>query len=114
MLGLVTGGAVAGIATLLSAPNSGPETRLKLLERKNILAEELSELKQNLGLLKSSISTASIEGKEGIREFITDVRLALQNWKIETTQNKQNLSKELQEIEQTIEELEKTLTSQPN
>lgn len=109
-LGFLAGGAIAGIATLLSAPASGEETRKKLAENKNIALAEFKELKHRLTEIKDSISVASLEGKSVFADFIQDIKLALNEWKTETAPIKQELAKELKELEQTIAELEKSLS----
>jgi gas vesicle protein len=108
--GFLAGGAIAGIATLLSAPATGEETRKKLAANTNIAIAELQELKNRLFEIKDSISVASLEGKSVFADFIQDVNLALNEWKTETAPIKQELAKELKELEQTIAELEKSLS----
>ena len=110
MLGFLAGGAIAGIATLLSAPATGEETRKKLAANKNIALAELKELKHRLFEIKDSISVASLEGKSVFADFIQDIKLALNEWKTETAPIKQELANELKELEQTIAELEKNLS----
>jgi gas vesicle protein len=110
LFGFLAGGAIAGIATLLSAPATGEETRKKLAANKNIAIAELQELKNRLFEIKDSISVASLEGKSVFADFIQDINLALNEWKTETAPIKQELAKELKELEQTIAELEKSLS----
>lgn len=111
LLGLLAGGAIAGIATILSAPASGKETRYKLAENKEIALSELRELKNSLMQIKDSLSVASSEGKKAIGDFIKDVKLAVNEWKVETSPIKESLAKELQALEQTLEDLEKNLSA---
>jgi gas vesicle protein len=113
-LGFLAGGAIAGIATLLSAPANGKETRTKLAANKNIAMTELHELKDRLLEIKESVSAASIEGRTVIADFIKDIKLALNEWDTETAPIKQELTRELKELEKTIEELEKSLTPDPH
>ena len=113
LVGFLAGGAIASIATFLTAPASGKETRSKLAENKNIALSELRELKKSLMQIKESTSAASIEGKNAIGHFIEDVKLAVTKWKVETSPIKEELNKELKALEQTIEELEKSLSSPP-
>lgn len=113
LVGFLAGGAIASIATFLTAPASGKETRSKLAENKNIALSELRELKKSLMQIKESTSAASIEGKKAIGHFIEDVKLAVNKWQVETSPIKEELTKELKALEQTIEELEKSLSSPP-
>jgi gas vesicle protein len=112
-LGLLAGGAIAGIATLLSAPAPGKETRTKLAANKNLALAELQEIKERLLEIKDSVSIASTEGRTVFADFISDIKLALKEWETETAPIKQELTKELKELEQTIAELEKSLSPQP-
>lgn len=114
ILGFLAGGAIAGIATLLSAPSPGKETRNKIATNKNIAMTELQEIKDRLLDIKDTASAASIEGKTFFADFIRDIKLALIEWETETAPIRQELTKELKELEQTIEELEKSFSTHPN
>ncbi|MGM0902340.1 MAG: YtxH domain-containing protein [Bacillota bacterium] len=114
ILGFLAGGAIAGIATLLSAPSPGKETRNKIATNKNIAMAELQEIKERLLEIKDSASAASIEGRTVFADFIRDIKLALNEWETETAPIKQELTKELKELEETIEELEKSFSTHPN
>ncbi|WP_404331136.1 YtxH domain-containing protein [Mesobacillus maritimus] len=113
-LGFLAGGAIAGIATLLSAPAPGRETRNKIATNKNIAIAELQDIKERLLEIKDSASAASIEAKTVFADFIRDIKLALNEWETETAPIKQELAKELKELEQTLEELEKSFSTHPN
>jgi len=108
-LGFLTGACAAIVATSLGAPASGKETKRKLAENKQLITTELKDLKENLIKIKDSISTVSKEGKATISEFVHDVKFAIAEWKLSTEENKTELSKDLKEIEQTLEDLEKNL-----
>lgn len=110
LLGFLVGGAAAGIATLMSAPASGEETRRKVAANKDAFSAELTELKESLVEVKNSISTVSNEGKSALTDFIKDVKLAVYEWQLSTEQNKTELQKDIKEIEETIQELEKDIT----
>lgn len=112
-LGFVAGSSAAVIATLLSAPASGKETRKKLSENKETFLSELRDLKEGLISIKESVAAASKESKTGIREFIHDIKLSVTEWKQNTDEHRVEISNELKEIEQTIEELEKNLAKTP-
>ena len=112
LLGFLAGGIATGIATLLSAPASGVETRRKLAENKEAFTAELNDLKLSLVEIKESVSAASKEGKTVINDFVQDVKLAVDEWQLSTDENKVGLEKELKEIEQTIQDLEKELTTE--
>lgn len=111
LIGFLAGGAIASIATILSAPASGKETRHKLAENKEIALSELRELKDSLLQIKDSVAAASTEGKQVIADFINDVKLAIHEWKVETAPIKAELAKDLQALEQIVEDLEKNLAT---
>jgi gas vesicle protein len=110
LLGFLVGGAAAGIATLLSAPDSGKVTRRQLKAHKDVYTAELKELKESLMQIKESVATATKEGKTVLGEFVHDIKLSLYEWKLSTDENKTALQKEVKEIEQSIQELEKDLS----
>jgi gas vesicle protein len=112
LLGILVGGAAAGITTLLTTPASGKETRQYLKENKDLWLNQLSVLKRNLAELKDAAVFASKEGKEGISIFVSDVKSAISDWKKEIRPHQQELQNQIQEIEKTLYDLEKTIKTQ--
>lgn len=111
LLGLLAGGAAAGISTLLTAPASGRDTRQQLKNTTNTLKEQLIELKSELLAIKDSASFASKEGKTAFKEFSNDIKYSISNWKNEILPHQHRLQRELQEIEAAIHELDTNLNN---
>lgn len=108
-MGFFAGSAAAGIATLLAAPVSGYETRRTLKANKEELAGSIKDIKNAAVELKDSVAFASKEGKKVIKSFVTDVKTALFEWRLQTEENKIELQKDIKQLEQTIKELETEL-----
>lgn len=111
LTGMVIGGVVAGIATLLAAPKSGYETRRTLLANKNEYIGSIKDIKDSAVELKNTVATASKEGKDSIQTFITDVKTAIFEWKLETEENKKSLQEDVMELEDSIKDLETELAA---
>ena len=112
LLGFLIGGVAGGIATLLAAPAPGEETRRKISSNKEAWARELKELKDSLMEIKNSVTTVSSEGKAVLADFLKDIKLSVYEWQLSTEQNKLALQNDINEINQTIAELEKDLAKQ--
>jgi gas vesicle protein len=108
-LGLLVGGITAAVTTLLTTPNSGKENRLNVKETADQFKKHLLEIKSNLHELQHSVSTATLEGKVSIGEFVSDLKNVLIAWKEEIRPHQLQLQKEISSIEKTIEEIEASL-----
>lgn len=108
LMGMLAGGAVAGIATLLAAPKSGYE-RGTLIANKDEFIGSIKDVKESAVELKAVVSTASKEGKAYIQTFITDVNTAIVEWKAQTKKNKKGLQENAKQLEDSIKELESEL-----
>ncbi|WP_226676020.1 YtxH domain-containing protein [Mesobacillus jeotgali] len=111
LTGMVIGGVVAGVATLLAVPKSGYETRRTLLANKNEYIGSIKDIKDSAVELKNTVVTASKEGKDSIQTFITDVKTAIFEWKLETEENKKSLQEDVMELEDSIKDLETELAA---
>ena len=109
LLGFLIGGVAGGIATLMAAPAPGEETRRKIASNKEAWGKELTELKDSLLEIKQSVTTASSEGKAVMADFLKDIKLSLYEWQLSTEQNKTALQSDINEMNQTIADLEKEL-----
>ncbi|WP_449620515.1 YtxH domain-containing protein [Robertmurraya sp. Marseille-Q9965] len=109
LTGFIIGGIAAGIATILTAPTSGKETRKYLSENKDTWIEQLSQIKLDLGEITKSITILSTEGREGLTSFIRDVKTLIEGWKADIKPHQEQLKSEIDVIQDTIQELERTL-----
>jgi gas vesicle protein len=110
-MGFLFGGVAAGVATLLTAPNSGKQTRGILKANKNEIIGSIKDVKEAAMELKDSVAFASTEGKAVIQSFITDVKTAIYAWQLHTEENKIELQNDVKELEESIKELETELAA---
>jgi gas vesicle protein len=111
IMGFLVGGVAAGIATLLSAPNPGYQTRGILKANKNEFIGSIKDVKAAATEMKDSVAFASKEGKAVIQTFVTDVKTAIYKWQLHTEANKKELQKDVRELEESIKELETELAA---
>ncbi len=109
--GLLIGGVVGGVASLLSSPSSGKEIRAQIKEKKDDWTEVIEEMKGHISELKESIGTLSGEGKETVLQLSKDLQASFKQWQASTEPNNQRLQEEIQSIQRTIEDLEKSINS---
>jgi gas vesicle protein len=109
--GLLIGGVVGGVASLLTSPSSGKEIRAQIKDKKDDWTMVIEEMKGHIGELKESIGTLSQEGKETVLQLSKDLQASFKQWQASTEPNNQRLQEEIQSIQRTIEELEKSINS---
>ncbi|MEH7354797.1 YtxH domain-containing protein [Neobacillus drentensis] len=105
--GFIAGGLAAGISTMLTAPNSGDVTRARIKKKKQLVLNQLRELKTNLIQIKDSATVATKEGKMNILTFLSEVKISLTQWEKEICPQQQAIQKELVEMKETVQELER-------
>lgn len=109
--GLLIGGVVGGVASLLTSPSSGKEIRAQIKDKKDDWTGVIEEMKVHISELKESIGTLSQEGKETVLQLSKDLQASFKQWQASTEPNNQRLQEEIQSIQKTIEELEKSINS---
>lgn len=109
--GLLIGGVAGGVASLLTSPSSGKEIRAQIKDKKDDWTEVIEEMKGHIGELKESIGTLSQEGKETVLQLSKDLQTSFKQWQASTEPNNRRLQEEIQTIQRTIEELEKSINS---
>ncbi|MBN8192560.1 YtxH domain-containing protein [Bacillus sp. NTK074B] len=109
--GLLIGGVVGGVASLLTSPSSGKEIRAQIKDKKDDWTGVIEEMKVHISELKESIGTLSQEGKETVLQLSKDLQASFKQWQASTEPNNQRLQEEIQSIQRTIEELEKSINS---
>lgn len=107
--GLIVGGIVGGIATLLTTPSSGKELRANLQANRKRLDTTLQQLKNESIILKNQMKEAAIEGTQVVKEVSADIKNAINQFKQEIEPHKIELQKEIDEVEKKIKQLEQTL-----
>ncbi|MFI8576515.1 YtxH domain-containing protein [Rossellomorea aquimaris] len=109
--GLLIGGVVGGVASLLTSPSSGKDIRAQIKDKKDDWTGVIEEMKVNIGELKDSIGTLSQEGKETVMQLSKDLQASFKQWQASTEPNNRRLQEEIQSIQRTIEDLEKSINS---
>jgi gas vesicle protein len=109
--GLIIGGVIGSISSLLSTPSSGRELRSQIKSKKEDWSQVFEEMKVHLGELKDSINTLSQEGKDTVQQISKDLQASVKQWQASTEPNNQKLQQEIQLIQSKIEELESSLNN---
>lgn len=107
--GFVTGGLVAGAITLLSTPKSGTEVQKLVVSNLNELVNSLSSVKEKTLELKAQVESVA---KEGAATFITvssDVQNSFKEWKKDVEPTVTDIQRSIQEIHETIDQLEREI-----
>lgn len=107
--GLLIGGLVGGIATLLVTPSSGKDLRGQLQLNREKLEETLHKLKSESMALKNQLALTAKEGKEIVKDVSTDLKRSISQFQKEIEPHKNHLQKEIEEVEIKIKQLEQTL-----
>lgn len=110
LLGLLIGGTAAGIATILTSPTSGKETRQYLKTNASCIRKQMKELNIQLIALKNSVISASKESKNSFSTFSAEIKPVINRWKHEILPHQETLQKEIHEIEEALTDLEKRLS----
>jgi gas vesicle protein len=111
LLGLVVGGIVSGVSILLSTPKTGNEVRTTLKESSQELLERLSHLKNEAKDFLHTVEETSIESKEVIKDFTSDVQKTINSWRNDIQPNQTQIVREIAEIEKTLQQLEQSVTN---
>lgn len=109
LFGALVGGIAASVATILTSPKSGSEVRADIkrkgLDMKDSLQEVVDEGK-NVAL---KIKDVAEENKGTLLDIKSDLQQSLTEWSQDTAKNTEKIQEELNDIQSSISELEKTL-----
>ncbi len=116
IIGALVGGLAAGVVTILTTPKSGKEVRADLkkkgfevkelgLDVKDSLQEVVEEGK-NIALKLKDVAE---ENKDTLLDIKNDLQQSFAEWSQDTAMNTEKIQEELDEIQSSISELEKTL-----
>ncbi|WP_379970080.1 YtxH domain-containing protein [Ectobacillus sp. sgz5001026] len=109
LTGLLCGGAVAAVTVLLAAPSSGKDFRYSIKRKSDDLKNSLDEIKSDSIQLKDQIIQTAEESKDVFIELKNDIQKTFSSWKQETEPNKENIQKEILEIQQSLDSLQKNI-----
>jgi gas vesicle protein len=105
--GFIVGSVAAGISTLLAAPHSGKTTRSRLNQNKQIVRNQIDELKTNLQEITASAAAAVKEVKTQVPVFISGVKTSVSHWEEDIHPHQLEIHRELAEIKATVQKREK-------
>ncbi len=109
LVGLLVGGVIGGVATLLSTPSSGKELRSQINLNRKQIEDLVNQLKKESKALKVQLVQTAKEGSEVVKEVSADLMKSIQQYQQDTEPHKENIMKEIEEIDSRIKQLEKTL-----
>ena len=109
LFGLVVGGVIGSIATLLSTPSSGKELRGQLNLNRKQLEDLLHQLKNESKALKEQLIKTVKDGSVVMKEVSSDLKKTVEQFQQEIEPHKNDLMKEIEEIDMKIKNLEQTL-----
>jgi gas vesicle protein len=108
LLGVLLGGLVGSISTLFTTSMSGKELRKKLQTNKSILIEHSSEIKTNGANLINQIRESTKHSAQELGLLSKELKTTLIKWDESTKTTRKSIQKELSDIEDSLENLEKT------
>lgn len=109
LVGLLVGGVIGGVATLLSTPSSGKELRSQINLNRKQIEDLVNQLKKESKELKVQLVQTAKEGSEVVKEVSADLMKSIQQYQQDTEPHKENIMKEIEEIDSRIKQLEKSL-----
>ncbi|MBU7595059.1 YtxH domain-containing protein [Metabacillus halosaccharovorans] len=109
LVGLLVGGVIGGVATLLSTPSSGKELRSQINLNRKQIEDLVNQLKKESKALKVQLVQTAKESSEVVKEVSADLMKSIQQYQQDTEPHKENIMKEIEEIDTRIKQLEKTL-----
>lgn len=109
LVGLLVGGVIGGVATLLSTPSSGKELRSQINLNRKQIEDLVNQLKKESKALKVQLVQTAKESSEVVKEVSADLMKSIQQYQQDTEPHKENIMKEIEEIDSRIKQLEKTL-----
>ncbi len=106
LTGFLTGALIAGVSTLLYAPASGKDLRKRINKNMEEIMSLITEMTEQIKEMKDEAITASKISKESMKDFISDVKILIQNWKENIEPHKKEIGLKMKEIESALSELE--------
>ncbi|MBT2583747.1 YtxH domain-containing protein [Planococcus sp. ISL-109] len=108
--GLAAGLAAGAATAILSAPKSGKDMRSSIKSSGSEWKHSMNELKARINELKESINLLTEESKTQVPEAVDGLKASLQSWQEETAPAKEHLQLEIQAIQNSIEQLQATIS----
>ena len=111
----VTTGIVSGAAVILfSTPQSGTELRKNLIANTKNIKSKLHEVQGELNNVKQSITTLKAEAQNNMPSIINELKDNLTTFKTEIEPETALLKQEIENLQNSISEIEKNIPSNKN
>jgi gas vesicle protein len=107
--GVIIGGAVAGVSTMLATPTSGAKMRNRLRSKKQQIQLSINELKAEAMGIKDQVSQALGESKAVVTSLSNDVRTSVELWQNSIKPHQDSIQQSIALVEKELEKLEKNL-----
>ncbi|CAG9622537.1 YtxH domain-containing protein [Sutcliffiella rhizosphaerae] len=105
--GVLIGGTIAGLSTLLTTPTSGAETRAKVKNAKQNIQLTLEELKKEALIVKEQVTQAIEEGKATVGNMSNEVKVSVDLWKNSIKPHQESIQQSIAVLEKELENLER-------
>lgn len=103
LLGFLTGGVLASVATLLYTPQSGTEFQQKASKNINELKKNWQTTKAQTIAIKENVKTSIQEGSVVAKQVSNDIKDSVQEWKTDVDPTIQKLEHDIEQLRQTLE-----------
>ncbi|MDQ0232309.1 YtxH domain-containing protein [Metabacillus malikii] len=109
MYGLLVGGLLGGLATLLVTPSSGKQVRAQLQNNRNKISHSVHQVRNDSLSLKNQLVESFKDNSKVIKEVSTDFKKSLGHFKEDIEPHKTQLQKEIKEVERKLKQLEQSI-----
>ena len=107
--GVIIGGAVAGISTLLTTPTNGEKMRNRVRSTKLQIQRSINEIKDEAMGLKNQVSQAVEESKSVVTSISNDLKTSVELWHNSINPHQESIQQSIALVEKELEELERNL-----
>ncbi len=107
--GLVIGGALAGISTLLTTPTSGAVKRAQVKSAGRNIQSTIDELKNEALQVKDQVAQALEEGKATVGHLAEEIQVSVDLWQNSIKPHQEAIQQNIANVEKELENIEKEL-----
>ncbi|MBM7620768.1 gas vesicle protein [Bacillus tianshenii] len=107
--GVIIGGAVAGVSTLLTTPTSGEKMRNRLRSTQRKIQLSINELKDEAMGIKDQVSQAVEESKTVVTTLSNDLKTSVELWQNSIKPHQDSIQQSIALVEKELEKLERNL-----
>ncbi|MFC4322158.1 YtxH domain-containing protein [Litchfieldia salsa] len=109
LLGVLIGGTVGSVSTLLTTSMSGKELRKKIKRNNIIIGNHYSSIKANGLNLVNDLKKATKYSTQELGLLADEIKTSILKWEESTKNSRDRIQKELSEIEDSLKSLEKAV-----